>query len=220
MQNISREEAISLGQSWFFTGKPCKNGHIDKKGVKRWNCYQCTREYKKAQRDKNIELVRKQKRDSYRRNADKINQKAKEKYPEVKAERLSYLKDYYQKNKEVLKEKSKEYFRNNKEKVYKYKKIWIKTDLGKNTTRALKINRRKAGKITAHQVKELKLNFCNKCYWCDCDVSSAYHIDHYVPIASGGTSDFNNLVLSCPSCNISKNKKSPYEFAISKGKLL
>lgn len=220
MEIITRKEAIEIGQSWFFTGIPCKNGHIDKIGVSRWHCYECRRQYKKEKRNENIEKAREKARESYKRNVDKILERAKKNYPNIKEERQAYLKDYYQKNKDDLKQKASEYFKANKEKVYKYKKLWNKTETGRNTARAIGISKRKAGYITAKQVKELKLKFKNKCYWCNCDVSKGYHIDHYVSIAKGGTSDFNNLVMSCSSCNISKSAKDPFVFAITKGKLL
>jgi 5-methylcytosine-specific restriction endonuclease McrA len=220
MELITRLEAIEQNQSWFFTGIPCKNGHIDKIGVKRWNCYQCTRDYKKLQREKNPDIIKAQKKESYKRNFEKIAKKAKENYHLVKEERSLYLKDYYQKNKEHLKEKATKYFHENKESVYKYKKVWSKTEKGINNTRAVKITRRNAGSIKASDIKLLKERAKNKCYWCNCDISKGFHIDHYNPIYLGGKSNIDNLVLSCPKCNISKNKKNPYEFAITKGKLL
>ncbi|HCG6133607.1 TPA: HNH endonuclease [Vibrio parahaemolyticus] len=51
------------------------------------------------------------------------------------------------------------------------------------------------------------------CHYCGCIVASpaivnqSYDVDHMVPIASGGTNDPTNLVLSCPSCNNKKRAK-------------
>lgn len=39
------------------------------------------------------------------------------------------------------------------------------------------------------------------------------HIDHIVPRNSGGSNDTSNLQLMCAYCNMSKNDKSPEEFA-------
>lgn len=54
------------------------------------------------------------------------------------------------------------------------------------------------------------------CWWrgpkCTVDLSLGYHIDHRVPLARGGTNWPNNLVLSCPNCNHSKNAKMPDEW--------
>jgi hypothetical protein len=38
---ISKTEAIQLGQNWYFTGEPCKRGHIAKRGVASRGCYAC-----------------------------------------------------------------------------------------------------------------------------------------------------------------------------------
>lgn len=40
MKIISREEAEAIGQRWYFTGKPCKFGHVSKRHVKGY-CYVC-----------------------------------------------------------------------------------------------------------------------------------------------------------------------------------
>ena len=34
-----------------------------------------------------------------------------------------------------------------------------------------------------------------------------FHIDHIIPRAQGGTDDWGNLALSCPSCNYRKQDK-------------
>lgn len=43
---ISRETAESYGLTQYFTGKPCKHGHICYRNVKYQNCLACTRNYK------------------------------------------------------------------------------------------------------------------------------------------------------------------------------
>ena len=34
MKIITREEAKKIGQKWYFTGEPCKHGHVDKIEIK------------------------------------------------------------------------------------------------------------------------------------------------------------------------------------------
>lgn len=49
----------------------------------------------------------------------------------------------------------------------------------------------------------------NECYYCDEQISypdrQSYHIDHRIPIYYGGKSDYPNLCLACPNCNIIKS---------------
>lgn len=51
-----------------------------------------------------------------------------------------------------------------------------------------------------------------RCWWCGALVSDDYHVDHRVPLSRGGTSDLGNLCASCPSCNLKKHDKMPWEF--------
>lgn len=50
-----------------------------------------------------------------------------------------------------------------------------------------------------------------RCFYCDMPLSG-YHVDHYIPLAKGGTNWALNLVIACPSCNRRKKDKLPSEF--------
>ena len=41
MEIITRTEAIEKGQKWYFTGVPCKRGHIAKRNIKNRHCHRC-----------------------------------------------------------------------------------------------------------------------------------------------------------------------------------
>jgi 5-methylcytosine-specific restriction endonuclease McrA len=58
-----------------------------------------------------------------------------------------------------------------------------------------------------------------KCYWCDCKLGEKYHVDHVIPLSKGGTNDPSNLVIACPTCNLSKHDKFPWEWDGNNGKL-
>ena len=49
------------------------------------------------------------------------------------------------------------------------------------------------------------------CAYCNAEVS-APHCDHVKPLAQGGSSTPDNLVTSCPSCNLAKRNRSPEEW--------
>ncbi|NLB85017.1 MAG: HNH endonuclease, partial [Acholeplasmataceae bacterium] len=51
-------------------------------------------------------------------------------------------------------------------------------------------------------------------------IDNKYNIDHYIPISKGGEHTIDNLVISCEKCNKQKHAKDPYEFALTKGRLL
>ena len=46
-----RSEAIAAGDDYYFTGKPCKHGHVAKRHV-RTGCYECTKEIQKSYRER------------------------------------------------------------------------------------------------------------------------------------------------------------------------
>jgi len=48
MKIITRKEATINGLPSYFTGKPCKHGHISKRGTQGGNCHQCDYERGKA----------------------------------------------------------------------------------------------------------------------------------------------------------------------------
>ena len=59
---ITRKYAIENGLSTYFTGRPCINNHISKRGVLGGNCYQCDYERGKERREQ-IKAIRLSKKD-------------------------------------------------------------------------------------------------------------------------------------------------------------
>ena len=49
------------------------------------------------------------------------------------------------------------------------------------------------------------------------DSGLVYHLDHYIPLAKGGTHTDSNLVLLCFKCNLSKHDTLPDEWARANG---
>lgn len=49
------------------------------------------------------------------------------------------------------------------------------------------------------------------CYWCGIPIVDGYHIDHFIPLSRGGSNYPENIVLSCPTCNIRRSNKLPSE---------
>lgn len=51
------------------------------------------------------------------------------------------------------------------------------------------------------------------CFWCNKSYDNNYHIDYFYPISLGGTNSIDNIVVSCPRCNLTKSNKDPKIFA-------
>ena len=51
------------------------------------------------------------------------------------------------------------------------------------------------------------------CVYCDEDLSDAeIHMDHVIPESKGGTTDYNNLQVTCRKCNLAKGVLTESEF--------
>lgn len=70
----TKKEALELGQTRFFTGKVCKNGHLDYRNMSH-DCISCKKIYSKKWKIKNRFLVNKHARDSTKRNKLTRNEK-------------------------------------------------------------------------------------------------------------------------------------------------
>lgn len=52
-----------------------------------------------------------------------------------------------------------------------------------------------------------------ECHYCSRKTTTRNrHLDHIVPVESGGTNDPDNLVVSCKACNARKSKKPYYQY--------
>lgn len=124
MQIISRKQAIELGERHYFTGKPCKNGHVEKRLVCNCACVICSRiksyERSKIESVKIQNKINKQK-ESYKEKQKEYNKtdKAKELRKKRYRDSKNYQKkkEYREKNKEAHKKYMNEYYNKNREKL-------------------------------------------------------------------------------------------------------
>lgn len=72
--------------------------------------------------------------------------------------------------------------------------------------------RRAGGSISKQGVRDVKQMCDGVCSYC---FKPARTIDHVVPVARGGRSDFDNLTLACSRCNSSKNSRTPLEWVFN-----
>lgn len=58
----TREQAIREGSMYYDTGEPCKHGHLSKRNVRNWGCYECgqiaTKRWNKKDREANPDKYR------------------------------------------------------------------------------------------------------------------------------------------------------------------
>lgn len=113
---------------------------------------------------------------------------------------LLYRKAYVLENRERVRESWRQYARDNRAAVTA-------------RSRRIKAARRGAeGAFSPSDIEGALKSQASRCYWCGADVSAGHHIDHLIPIARGGSNFPSNIVISCPTCNVSRGSKMPEEF--------
>jgi 5-methylcytosine-specific restriction endonuclease McrA len=134
-----------------------------------------------------------------------------------------YDRNRYINNSDAIKEKRLNSYYLNKNKENSYTKFYARNNPDK--IRIIKSNykfKRRALEKTGASTKELKIWLSKQhkiCYWCNKKCDDDFHIDHYLPLSKGGLHKIENLVISCPTCNLTKSAKDPYEYALTVGRL-
>lgn len=57
MNLLTRSQALTKGLSRYFTGKPCKNGHVAERKVANHTCVECAREVDRLRRENSKDWV-------------------------------------------------------------------------------------------------------------------------------------------------------------------
>ena len=173
MQIILRKEAKALGLPRYFTGQPCKHGHIAERSTSGGGCFDCRNQYQRENRQYFKDYWNKNK-DRAKEIWTKHNEKKKHLWPE-----------YYAKNREKIIAYQKKYRNDpsNKEKIRQAKRIYREEN--KSYLNALKAayKANKKGstpdwvnhdEIAKHYDKCKRLN--NQAGYIK------YHVDHVVPL--------------------------------------
>lgn len=147
----------------------------------------------------------------YHTNKEEMQARGRAEYLRNKERVLKQKAEYYQKNKEEKKRKAREYRAKNKDKIAsrrQSKEYKAKDVLQRQKRRARKYSTGD-GTITIQATEELLTMQNNRCYYCSCELGDDKHLDHYFPLSKGGVHSINNVVWSCPPCNLKKSATSP-----------
>lgn len=234
---VSRPRAIAKtsGERYYFTGVPCKNGHIDRRLVSTRMCISCNKIVDRyAARDQGRQRIpapdseRKCLKCGEMKTAADFwaNQRSIDGLRSRCIQCVSvYSQDWRLKKREYRAVKDVAYRQNNQEKVARAKRSWRLANPEKWVS--YKANRRArvlgvGGKYTSEDVMQLAVRQKNKCAhpWCRRGLSRGRHVDHIKPLAIGGSNDRRNIQLLCPKCNRSKGAKHPIVVALQHGLLV
>jgi 5-methylcytosine-specific restriction endonuclease McrA len=205
---ISRAEARAAGLQTFFTGKPCKHGHIDLRRTSNGACRTCVNARNAAWLKDNPDSRLKAQKTYRDANADARAAHKREWYANNRDGQLDYAKRYRLANLEAARERCSRFYKENPDYVR----------AARNKRRARKLAA--GGRHTAADIKRLYGRQRGKCANCAASLRSGYHADHITPLARGGSNDILNIQLLCPSCNTRKHAKDPLVWARQNGRLL
>lgn len=232
---ISRKEAMRLGMKQYFTGKPCKHGHIDLKTTLNGSCMECGR-IKALKRMMENPEARKKSRETQKNRyktdsayREKIKSRSRDWHHNNQEKASANKKDWYQKNKDKAKDSSKKRWD-----AYREDPEWVENERARKRQeykdhphrRVASHNARRAreksadGKITAKQILKILESQKHKCVYCLACLKDGYEVDHITPISKGGTNWPSNIQCLCRACNRRKSAKDPIAFANEKGLLL
>lgn len=98
MDVISRKEAKAKGISYYFTGTPCKHGHVSKRRASNGTCFECHLKVNAKWRSKNPKYMG----NWYLSNKDDIARKQQQRYLEKRDEILARCKQYRDNNRDKV----------------------------------------------------------------------------------------------------------------------
>ena len=126
MDLISRKDAKEQGLSRYFTGEPCKQGHIAERYVSSYLCVVCKKQscgkWKEKNREEYLENERKRARQRYQEDPDKYRERAREYQEKNPEKRLEANRRYREENREKWREIKRAWREKNPEKVKQHHK--------------------------------------------------------------------------------------------------
>ena len=173
------------------------------------SCKECSKEYRKENKDK--------KKEYYKKNKDKIKEYEKEYYKKNKENKKEYYKEnkdkinkchkeYYEKNKDKVVERVKEYYKENKDKIIERQNEYVKNrklsdplfkmkcNLRTRTSLAFKNKGYSKNTKTQEMLgvdweiakKHIERQFTKGMNWSN---QGDWHIDHIIPLSSANTEE-------------------------------
>lgn len=204
----SREAARAGGAKSFFTGEPCKAGHIAPRLTINGQCRGCSDANKRAWLAKHPERGQQHARAHYEANReDYIARSAQWRAANPKAARASAKR--------------------NRPKHAAGRVAWARRDRkAKPETYRTRVRNRRAklaagGTHTAEDIFDIARQQRYRCAYCPARICAAtWETDHIIAVIRGGSNDRSNLQLLCRPCNRAKGAKDPIDFAREKELLL
>ncbi len=205
--SASRDAARVEGKPFYFTGVPCRYGHVDERRTDNASCLTCANDRAKRAYKNDPALARRA-----LDRATKWAQENKERAAEnkrraaaAKGKRVHPPFDQWSPARKAA------------------RRLWLVENA--ELVRTLKRNRKAKirsadGCFTVEEAARIRTMQKDGCAYCSTSLKGGGHLDHITPVAKGGSNWPSNLQWLCQRCNLSKGAKDPSDFARTKGLLL
>lgn len=183
--------------------------------LQRLFCRSCLSARTRAYRAENPDKAREWDKRNWDKNREQKRQHKKRKWAEGdKRANVERVKEWRRQNPDKERAIWKKTYEKNKEKHTARTTRWAREN---PEARAAIRDRRRArlvgatGSYTRDDVRGLLRLYGRTCFYCSTALTK-FHVDHFVPLARGGSNAPENLRLSCPTCNYSKGARMPWEW--------
>src|SRR5882724_7505 len=217
----SRAKAKALRQPHYFTGKPCKNGHVEFRHVGNGECVECARLRAARWGRTNSDKVAKKNSAYYLANKENENTRCRV-YKAANREDISeYNAAYRIANLGHIQQRERQYWRNNSDRAREWNRQFHLRNPHQNAEyhdRRRARNAAAEGYYTSTDLARIRAAQNGRCTVCRSN--GRLTVDHILPLSQGGSNWPANLQFLCKSCNSSKRARDPIEFMQSRGFLL
>ena len=220
---ITWKAAKTAGLKHYYTGIPCKRGHVAQRHTSSGMCMVCSamsasksyyqnRETRLAglaiYRNANKDKVRAGRRAFYAAHTEKVKRESAAYFKANREAALRQRRAHRAANKALYAARDEAYRLANPQKVITVKRRYRARLRGAD------------GDHTSAQIEVMAARQGHRCAHCKKSIRKGYHADHIVPLKLGGSNDISNIQLLCRSCNCSKGGKDPFIWAQEAGRLL
>ena len=227
MKITTRKEAKAQGLKRYFTGKPCKWGHVAERFSVDGKCAKCSRlhnrQYYAENRDKELERKRQWREENreyarqyYAENRDKAREHFRQYYAENREKKLEYFRQYRAENREKELERHRQYREENREKVRERIRQHYAENRGMYRANVTKRLAAKLERTLAHE-EELTQFVMEEAAQQANDMEEVFgtpfHVDHMIPMQGRKVSGLHvwyNLQVIPAHLNISKGNRMRY----------
>lgn len=229
MEIITKEQAIAQGLRHFYTGEPCKHGHMSERYTVNGSCAQCTRESTKKRMARiysdpeeheafNVK-AREKRRRHWHRHKDRYNAEKRERWAndeEYRNKMKAMQADYIKRTEYYNSETRKQWAENNKDKRTEYERRWRENNVGASKYLGYLYRRRKRAAMPPWADKEAmkkmyeKVARMNRLAGRNTPGRCAFHVDHIIPLHGENVCGLHipeNLRIMRASDNIRKGNK-------------